>query len=113
MKSKAEIIKNLFDVGITIKEPEKVKIDSNKLAGKSFCFTGKINSINPATKKNYTREDMQALVIANGGLVEDSVKKGLTYLVQADPSSTSGKTQKAQQFGTSILSEDNFFNMVK
>jgi DNA ligase (NAD+) len=112
IRSKGIVIKNLFDVGITIKLPEKVKVDSNKLAGKSFCFTGAIQSTKPDGKR-FTRDDMHAIVKANGGKVEDSVKRGLSYLVMAVPSSTSGKAQKARELGTAVLSETDFFDMVK
>ncbi|MDD5650469.1 MAG: NAD-dependent DNA ligase LigA [Candidatus Nanoarchaeia archaeon] len=111
LAAKATFMKNLFDVGITIKEPEKIKIDSNKFAGMSFCFTGAIQAIKPDGKR-YTREDMLALVKANGGIAEDSVNKGLTYLVMVDPSSTSSKAQKARQLGITILSESDFFKML-
>jgi DNA ligase (NAD+) len=113
MKSKATVIKNLFDVGITIKQPEKIKVDSNIFAGKSFCFTGRIESINPKTEKNYTRDEMHAIVKANGGQVEDSVKKGLSYLVQIDPASESSKSKNAKKFDVQIISEKTFFEMLK
>jgi DNA ligase (NAD+) len=112
IRAKANIIKRLFEVGITIKKPEAVKIDSNKLAGKSFCFTGSIQKIKPDGKR-FTREDMQKLVVINGGNAEDSVRKGLTYLVMADPSSTSSKTKKAKELDVALLSEADFFKMVQ
>jgi len=109
--SKTYIIKNLFDAGITIKEIEKVKVDSNKLSNLSFCFTGAIQSLK-ADGRRYTREDMHSLVTLNGGIVEKAVKKGLSYLVIADPSSTSDKTRRAKELGTKIISEIDFFNML-
>ena len=112
LQSKSFVIKHLFESGITIKEPEKIKLDSEKLKGMSFCFTGAINALKPDGKR-YTRIDMANLVIANGGQVKDSVDKTLTYLVMADPSSTKNKAQKARKLGTSILNESEFFNMVK
>jgi DNA ligase (NAD+) len=112
MKAKAIILKNLFDVGITIKESEKIELSSNKLSGKSFCFTGAIQAIK-ADGKRYTRDDMHALVLQNGGTVEKAITKDLTYLVMVDPSSTSSKAQKARQMGTSILGEKQFFEMIE
>lgn len=110
--SKYLVIKHLFDVGITIKELEKIKLESEKLKGMSFCFTGSINSIK-SDGKRYVRDDMHALVLLNGGQVRESVDKTLTYLVMTDPSSTKSKAQKARKFGTSILSEIDFFEMLK
>jgi DNA ligase (NAD+) len=113
LKSKENIINNLLDVGIKIivEEKEEIKMASNKLAGKSFCFTGGINRVDDDGKR-FTRERMQALVMENGGSVMDSVKKGLTYLVQADPSSQSSKTKKAEELEVQIVSEANFFKMI-
>lgn len=110
--SKAMIIKNLFDIGILIKLPEKIKIDSNKLAGKTFCFTGAIQAIKPDGKR-YTRKDMQNLVITNGGKAVDSVNSDVTYLVIADPNFISDSTKRAKKFGTQILTEESFFEMLR
>jgi DNA ligase (NAD+) len=101
----------LFEVGITVKEPEKVVLSSDKLQGMSFCFTGAIQATKPDGKR-YARDDMHALVIQNGGTVEKAITKNLTYLVMVDPSSTSSKAQKAKQMGTSILGEKQFFEMI-
>ena len=106
---KAELVDELFIRGINIVTEEKVE---GVLTGKSFCFTGGLEKINPATGKNYKREQAWELVKENGGKVEKSVVKGLTYLVQADPTSTSNKTEKAKKYGTKIISEVAFFEMV-
>ena len=107
-------INELFDVGITIvknDEPEAfIEATDGLLNGKSFCFTGAIQK--EENGKRLTRKDMQNLVIKNGGIVFDSVKPGLTYLVQADPNKTSSKTKKANELGTKILSEEQFFEMI-
>jgi DNA ligase (NAD+) len=114
ISKKKEVILNLLEAGISIKCKEQ-KIMSKKTGGKlvgvSFCFTGAIEKIDDEGKR-YTRNRMSDLVIENGGTVEDSVKAGLNYLVQADPSSQSSKTVKAQKLGVSILSEKDFFNMI-
>lgn len=84
---------------ITIEEKKM-----GKLRGKSFCFTGEIC---------IRREVAQQLVRDNGGEVKTSVSKGLTYLVQADPSSQSGKSKKALQYGTKIMGEEEFLALVE
>jgi DNA ligase (NAD+) len=112
IKEKVNIINRLLEVGIKIKKLEKSKTVSNKFVDLSFCFTGTIQSIKTDGKR-FTREDMHSIVISNGGKAEDSVRKGLTYLVMADPSSTSGKAQKAREIGVKLLSEIDFFNMIK
>jgi len=96
--------------GVTIKKELKMDDMEGRLMDKSFCFTGAIQKVGDDGKR-FTRKMMEAVVIKNGGDVS-SVKKGLTYLVQADPSSQSTKTKKALNFGVEILSEENFFNMI-
>lgn len=61
---------------------------------------------------DYKRSDLEKMVVDNGGAVS-SVKKGLTFLVQADPSSTSSKSVKAKSLGISIITPEEFLEMVK
>jgi DNA ligase (NAD+) len=115
MKKKEEVIKNLLDVGIKIKGKEKPVMANTKansqITGKSFVFTGAIERIDEKGER-YTRNRLQELVVQNGGMTPSSVAKGVSYLVQADPSSTSSKTQKAEKLGVEILSEKDFFKML-
>ncbi|NBR25562.1 MAG: BRCT domain-containing protein, partial [Micrococcales bacterium] len=53
----------------------------------------------------------KALQAINIRLVDD-VSSSLTYLVVAEPSSTTGKAQKARAMGIPILSEDELIQMV-
>jgi DNA ligase (NAD+) len=111
LKAKRQFVDNLLNSGITIKEKEQIKIYSDILLGKSFCFTGAINKLNPKTGKRFVRDEMELLVKENSGTVS-SVKKGLTYLVQVDPGSVSSKSGKAVELEIEILSEENFFKML-
>lgn len=111
LSTKLELIENLLSVGIRIVTPEpepNIEVSSDAVfAGESFCFTGKVERLDE-NEKRYTRKMLEALVLKNGGAI-GKVKKGLTYLVQADPSSTSKKTQNAEKFGIQILGEAEFF----
>lgn len=110
MEKKLTQIEDLIEVvEIIKKEKEEIIMSSSVFEGKSFLFTGAIQKIEEATGKRYTREKMESLVIKNGGSISKSVNKDLNYLVQADPSSTSTKTQKALSLGIEIMSEENFF----
>jgi DNA ligase (NAD+) len=84
--------------------------------GKTFVFTGKIESVDEAGQR-YTRERLQSIVLENGGKVDDKIKKSTPdnqyYLVQADPNSTSSKTEDAKKKGASIIGEQEFWQMVK
>lgn len=101
---KREDMVNAIKTGLFKLEPEKkVEIKDGKLSGKSFCFTGAMD---------YKRSDLEKMVVDNGGAVS-SVKKGLTFLVQADPSSTSSKSVKAKSLGIAIITPEEFLEMVK
>jgi DNA ligase (NAD+) len=82
----------------------KPSLTSEKLKGKSFCFTGELSM---------SRKDAQDSVLKNGGEVKSSVTKGLTYLVTNDPNSGSTKNKKAHQLGTQVIGEKEFLELIK
>ena len=96
---------NKADMEETIKHIRIIKQESavGSLTGKSFCFTGAME---------YKRKDLQAMVTAHGGTNLDSVTKNLAYLVIADPNSTSGKAKKARELGITLISPEQFLEMV-
>ena len=96
---------NKADMEETIKHIRIIKqeLATGSLTGKSFCFTGAME---------YKRKDLQDMVTAQGGTNLDSVTKNLTYLVIADPSSTSGKAKKARDLGITLISPEQFLEMV-
>lgn len=96
---------NKADMEETIKHIRFIKQETagGKLSGKSFCFTGAME---------YKRKDLQDMVTAQGGTNLDSVTKNLTYLVIADPNSTSGKAKKARDLGITLISPEQFLEMV-
>ena len=96
---------NKADMEETIKHVRIVGRETagGKLSGKSFCFTGAME---------YKRKDLQVMVTAHGGTNLDSVTKNLAYLVIADPGSTSGKAKKARELGITLISPEQFLEMV-
>lgn len=101
LQSKADIIKNLFDVGITIK---KIEINKDgKLSGLSFCVTGSLESMK--------RKDFEKLVVENGGSFK-GISKDLSYLVNNDPNSTSSKNKKAKELNIKIITEKEFLDLL-
>lgn len=64
-----------------------------------MCISGKLLS----GKK---KADYEAPLRAVGLELIDDVVKGLSYLVLADPASTSSKADKARKLGVQIISED-------
>jgi DNA ligase (NAD+) len=94
-----QVVLDLLENGVTIKD-----IVVGKLSGKSLCFTGAMKNKRPVLEK---------MAAEQGGEVKGSVGKGLTYLVIADPNSTSSKAVAARKFGTVLISEEEFLDMVK
>ena len=112
-----ELIDKLIEANVIIETSTTLSIVAEKsqpsgaLAGLSFCFTGKIEKTDENGKR-YTRNMMEDLAIQAGGSIE-KVTKNLTYLVTADVNSNSSKAKKARNLDIQILSEDEFFGMVK
>ena len=88
---------------ITIQTAVSEHADSS-LQGKSFCFTGELLRLK--------RKEAEALVQARGGIIKSSVTKGLSYLVTNTPDSGSSKNKKAQELGTAVITEEDFFKLL-
>lgn len=99
LKHNQKLILALLNNGVEI----KAKIVGN-LTGKSICFTGAMKNKRPVLEK---------MAAEAGADVKGSVGKGLTYLVIADPNSTSSKAVAARKLGTSLISEEDFLDLVK
>lgn len=100
MDENRPLIEKLLAVGVEIEGEAEGEIitdsvssepDADKpFSGYSFCLTG-------------TRAH-QDDIVRLGGELKSGVSKGLTFLVQADPLSTSNKTKKAEEYGVVIIS---------
>jgi len=101
------LVEKLLKNGVVIKDRP-----SGNLEGKAFLFTGAVEEINPATGKRFKRPELEEMVKENGGKVAAGVGKGLTYLVQSDPSSVSKKSEKATAIGVPCISVEDFLGMV-
>jgi len=53
------------------------------------------------------------MVIEAGGECPSSLAKDTDYLVMADLDSTSTKAEKARKYGTKVLTENQFMQMIK
>jgi DNA ligase (NAD+) len=83
--------------------PQKKETAQNTpLQGKSFVFTGAMESLG--------RNEAKTLVENLGGMVHSSVTKNTTYVVAgAEPGS---KLDKARSSGIKIISEEEFLNLI-
>ena len=113
---KLEVINKLLKNGVTIIKNDvspgnKILSMTGVLGGKSFCFTGGVQVVDENGER-YTRDKLHDLLVKNGGDIYTSVRNGLNYLVQADPSSQSSKTKKALSLGVKIISDVDFLKMI-
>jgi DNA ligase (NAD+) len=96
-----QLVKKLDQAGVR-PTAEKRVAKSDKLAGKSFVFTGGL--------ANRSREEAGELVKEHGGKVASSVSKKTDYVVVgSDPGS---KYDKAKELGVPILSEAEFEKLI-
>jgi DNA ligase (NAD+) len=92
-----KLVKKLREAGVR-PAAEKREVKSQKLAGKSFVFTGGLT--------NRSREEAGAVVQQHGGKLSGSVSKKTDYVVVGtDPGS---KYDKAKELGVTILTEAEF-----
>ena len=92
-----QLVKKLEKVGVR-PTAEKRVVKSDKLAGKSFVFTGGL--------ERRSREEAGEIVKQHGGSVSGSVSKKTSYVVVgSDPGS---KYDKAKELGVTILNESEY-----
>ena len=96
-----ELIDKLKDVGVKTKDD--VKTEYLLLKGKKFVFTGGLKAL--------SRPKASDLIKEKGGIITSSVGKDLDYVVVGEkPGSKYGKAKK---LGVTILSEDEFIELVE
>lgn len=100
-----DLVEKLID--IEVGKTKNIELASNKLAGKSFCFTGTLSQ-----KRDYFED----IVAKNGGKIS-AIKKGLDYLVVGEAASD-GKLNKARNDlkmvdGQNILNEEQFNQLLQ
>ena len=101
-----ELIDKLLSVGITLSPTERTAADAaTAIALKTVCISGKLPS--GKKKADYAEPLHQA-----GYALVDDVSKGLDFLVLADPTSTSSKSQKAKKLGIQVIGEDELQRLI-
>lgn len=98
------LVDRLKQAGLLFKsETSTAVIKSDTLEGKTFVISGVFNSI--------SRDELQKIIISHGGKVVSSISAKLSYLVAGDKMGPS-KLEKATKLGITILSEDQFLDMI-
>lgn len=96
-----DVIESCLSLGIRLKKVEEPK--SLLLQGKTFVFTGALTQ--------FSRNEAKEMTEAHGGKVSGSVSKNTDFVV-AGPGAGS-KLKKATELNIPVLSEAEFFDMLK
>lgn len=90
---------------LEIKKEKPALMQNSNIVGKTFVITGK-------TEKFENRKKLQELIEDKGGKVSSSVSANTDYLINNDNASNSAKNKKAKELCVSIITEDDFFNLI-
>lgn len=96
-----ELVRRLGEYGVNMKY-SKVQID-NRFEGLTFVLTGTL----PTLKRSEAKE----LIEKYGGKASGSVSKKTDYVLAGEEAGS--KLDKAQQLGISIITEEQFMEMIK
>jgi DNA ligase (NAD+) len=92
-----------YGVQMQISEEDLIGL-TDKLQGKVFVVSGVFYKM--------TRNELKKSIEDNGGRVSSSISKKTDYIVAGDKMGPSKKT-KADDLGVTIISEDDFIEMIK
>jgi DNA ligase (NAD+) len=96
-------IHDLLKKGVEIILPELTKVQHVGVTGKTFVFTGTLDTM--------TRDEAKDKARALGGEISESVSKKTDYVVAGIEAGS--KLDKAQALGVKVLSEDDFLALIK
>ncbi len=95
-----EYLQKLREAGVNMTDISEVTDD--RFAGSVFVLTGTLSA--------FTRDEASAMIAKLGGKVASSVSKKTTYVVAGE--SAGSKLTKAQDLGVTVLSEQEFLDLV-
>lgn len=88
-----------------LKEDESQSYNNENIYNKTFVITGSLNHFENRNSLKDTIEKM-------GGKVTGSVSSKTDYLINNDSMSSSSKNKKAKELGVSIITEDEFMELL-
>ena len=97
-----DLIKRLKESGVNTQVIEDENAD-NRFEGKTFVLTG--------TLEKYTREEASNIIERFGGKTSSSISKKTAFVLAGEEAGS--KLTKAQNLGVTIITEDEFAEMIK
>ncbi|MCF4100925.1 NAD-dependent DNA ligase LigA [Gillisia sp. M10.2A] len=105
LEESQQLIQRLKGYGLQLEiSADKLANQTDKLQGNTFVISGVFSKV--------SRTELKKLIEDNGGKVSSSISSKTNYLVAGDNMGPS-KLAKAEKVGTTILSEDQFLEMVQ
>ena len=98
-----EVVEDLIKQGVHWQDVVQVKIADNPLKNKNVVLTGTLTQL--------TRDEAKALLQSLGCKVSSSVSSKTDYLIAGEKAGS--KLTKAQELGITVLSEQDFVNLIK
>ncbi len=97
-----DLIQELKNLGLRMEEEKKI-IQESVFTGKKIVLTGSF--------KDYGRAEAKNLIESLGGKTVDSVSKNTDLVIYGEKAGS--KLDKAKTLGISVMSEDEFINIIK
>lgn len=97
------VIKEFREIGVKMSNENIQNLVSEKLRGMSFVVSGNFS---------VSREELKHLIEINSGKNISSVSSTTTYLIAGERMGPS-KLEKAKKLGVTIITEDDFFKLIK
>jgi DNA polymerase-3 subunit epsilon len=84
---------------------------ADDLSNLTICFTGQL--LATLNGRVISREFAQTIARERGMIVKANVSRNLDFLVCADPDSMSGKATKAREMGVRVITESQFWRIMR
>ena len=97
-----DLINKLKEAGVNMESLEEESTD-NRFEGQTFVLTGALSK--------YTRDEASDIIEKLGGKVSGSVSKKTAYVLAGEDAGS--KLTKAQNLGVTVITEEEFENMIK
>ncbi len=97
-----KLVDDLRGAGLKLTEDVKAKATVGPLVGKTVVATG--------TLQNYSRKQIEEVIVRHGGKSASSVSKKTDYVVVGDDAGS--KLDKARQLGVPVLTEQEFDRLI-
>lgn len=98
-----KMIDRLKEAGLNLKEKETPKSTGGRFYGKSIVISGVF--------KQHSRQEYEAMIIANGGKSVGSISKKTAFILAGDSMGPS-KKEKALSLGIEMLTEEQFLSLL-